>query len=202
MFFSVRRRFFSGRKSSSSSWSWLREAWNFWERREAKDSFFGCSDANDGTGKKKAGVTAPWLHEYITSCSLWDCDVKKQHSLNIYGHSAGAAVMTVLLDTGWKLVFRRRANNRTEAFLSLLIGQEKQVSRHAPTKQCQWQHWQRVKCFHLVPSGLRDSPEMWPDYDKKCKTEQFKIRQLDQHLQVDWKVTFCAASGQKYSNSI
>lgn len=125
MFFSVRRRFFSGRKSSSSSWSWLREAWNFWERREAKDSFFGCSDANDGTGKKKAGVTAPWLHEYITSSSLWDWDVKKQHSLNIYGHSAGAAVMTVLLDMGWKLVFRRRANNRTEAFLLLLIGQEK-----------------------------------------------------------------------------
>lgn len=33
--------------------------------------------------------------------------------------------MTVLLDMGWKLVFRRRANNRTEAFLLLLIGQEK-----------------------------------------------------------------------------
>lgn len=51
--------------------------------------------------------------------------MKKQHSLNIYGHSAVAAVMTVLLDMGWKLVFERRANNRTEAFLLLLIGQEK-----------------------------------------------------------------------------
>lgn len=66
MFFSVRRRFFSGRKSSSSSWSWLREAWNFWERREAKD----CSDANDGTDEKKARYlkdASQVCHSSITS---------------------------------------------------------------------------------------------------------------------------------------
>lgn len=155
MFFSVRRRFFSGRKSSSSSWSWLREAWNFWERREAKDSFFGCSDANDGTGKKKAGVTAPWLHEYITSSSLWDWDVKKQHSLNIYGHSAGAAVMTVLLDMGWKLVFRRRANNRTEAFLSLLIGQEKHFFLSISTCSHQAMPMATLAAGQMFPPGTK-----------------------------------------------
>lgn len=81
MLFSVRRRFFSGRKSSSSSWSQL-EAWNFWERREAKDSFLGRCDGKDSTGKKRRHmcsktllrcVLGPLLYDYNCSpCSATD----------------------------------------------------------------------------------------------------------------------------------
>lgn len=104
--------------------------------------------------------------------------MKKQHSLNIYGHSAVAAVMIVLLDMSWKLVFRRRANNRTEAFLLLLIGQEKHFLSISTCSHQKMPMATLAACQMFPPgtiTGLRDSTEMWPDYDKNVRLSNLKF---------------------------
>lgn len=123
MCFSVRRRFFSGRKSSSSSWSQPREAWNFWESRDAKDSFFGCSDAKDIPGKQEdtflleVPQVVSCLHYFMTTLLSQASETvrsdKRENSLNISTHNAVAAISTVL-----KACFDwRNANNQTKVFL-------------------------------------------------------------------------------------